>query len=82
VEQALEDVFAGRANSALFFATGTGSNPPRVKGWHRKSRQVARVLPRSGPWVAMATWAYSEHEGINLHPPGLMAWMAGENQRR
>ena len=63
-------------------AGGTGSSPPRLKGWQRSRRQVARPTPRRGPWVAMATEAYSEHEGTKRHPPGLSECKAGESQRR
>ena len=44
-------------------AGGTGSRPPRAKGWQRSSLQKARALPRTGPCVAMAVVAYSEHVG-------------------
>src|ERR1017187_198543 len=63
-------------------AGGTGSSPPRLKGWHRSKRHAARPTPRKGPWLAIATEAYSEHVGRNRHPPGLSACKAGESQRR
>ena len=64
-------------------AGGTGSRPPRVKGWQRSSLQSARAVPRNGPCVAMATEAYSEQVGRNLQPwPGEIEWIAGESQRR
>src|SRR5262249_26668107 len=33
---------------------GTGSYPPRLKGWQRRSRQVASPRPRSTPCVEIA----------------------------
>ena len=35
-------------------AGGTGSRPPRLKGWQRSSLQTASADPRSGPCMAMA----------------------------
>src|SRR5579872_5332056 len=63
-------------------AGGTGSRPPRLKGWQRSRRQVASTTPRNGPWFAIATAAYSEQVGTKRHPPGLSVWRAGEIQRR
>jgi hypothetical protein len=42
---------------------GTGSRPPRAKGLHRRILQNANKTPRRGPWVAMASAAYSEQVG-------------------
>lgn len=61
---------------------GTGSSPPRLKGWQRSSLQVANATPRNGPWVAIATAAYSEQVGKKRQPPGLSVCNAGESQRR
>ena len=61
---------------------GTGSNPPGVKGWQRNRRHAASPQPRNGPCVAMATAAYSEQVGMNLHWLVLTACSAGEIQRR
>jgi len=44
-------------------AGGTRSSPPRLKGLQRSRRQKASAEPRSGPCVAIATVAYSEHVG-------------------
>ena len=76
------DGFAGvRAGGAGWDWQGTGSNPPREKGWQRKSLQAASAQPRSGPCVAMAMAAYSEQVGRNLQPPGCSECSAGESQR-
>ena len=70
-------------NGCAIAAGGTGSRPPRVKGWQRSSLQDASRTPRSGPCVAMACVAYSEQVGKNLQPPpGLSECSAGEIQRR
>src|SRR5208282_4002612 len=63
-------------------AGGTGSKPPGVKGWQRSRRHAASPEPRNGPCVAMATAAYSEQVGMNLHWLVLTACSAGEIQRR
>jgi len=42
-------------------AGGTGSSPLRANGLQRSSLHSARKKPRTGPWVAMAMEAYSEH---------------------
>src|SRR5208282_756218 len=63
-------------------AGGTGSSPPWLNGWQRSRRHAARHTPRKGPWLAIATAAYSEHVGRNRHPPGLSVCKAGESQRR
>jgi len=61
---------------------GTGSSPPRLKGWQRRRRHAARPMPRTGPWLAIATVAYSEQVGTKRQPPGLSECKAGESQRR
>jgi hypothetical protein len=54
----------GSWGKGLACATGgTGSRPPRVKGWQRNNLQRARPVPRSGPCVAIAISAYSEQVG-------------------
>ena len=63
-------------------AGGTGSSPPRAKGWQRISRHAASMAPRIGPWAMMACDAYSEQVGRYLHPPGPIECSAGESQRR
>src|SRR5208282_3396378 len=63
-------------------AGGTGSRPPRANGLQRSSLQAASATPRTGPWVAMATEAYSEQVGRYLQPPGPSECTAGESQRR
>jgi hypothetical protein len=71
-----------RAGARRLDAGGTGSKPPGVKGWQRTRRHAASPQPRNGPCVAMATAAYSEHVGMNLHRLLLTACSAGEIQRR
>ncbi len=64
---ALRRVRRGRpAERAGTCGRGTGSNPPGVKGWQRNRRHAASPQPRSGPCVAMAVAAYSEHVGMEL----------------
>src|SRR6185437_2205026 len=51
----------------------TGSNPPRLHGLHRSSRQPARALPLTRPWRRRDCTAYSEHDGWYLHVVGKRA---------
>jgi hypothetical protein len=48
---------------------GTGSNPPLPKGLQRNIRLTARAVPRSAPWVLIASSAYREQVGENRHCP-------------
>lgn len=75
-----EEMGAGAAENGSFLA-GTGSRPPRVNGWQRSSLQAASAPPRIGPWVAIASAAYSEQVGRYLQPPLLTECSAGDSQR-
>ena len=47
---------------------GTGSNPPRLKGWQRRRRRPASAAPRTRPWRAMASLRV--HRARGLEPTG------------
>jgi len=42
---------------------GTGSYPPGCRGWQRPIRRSASQPPLTGPKRAIASMAYSEHDG-------------------
>jgi hypothetical protein len=48
---------------------GTGSYPNPPKGRHLASLRTASQDPRTAPWVATASAAYTEQDGTNLHEP-------------
>jgi hypothetical protein len=53
---------------------GTGSYPPLENGLHRITRHTAIAPPFIAPKRSIASIAYSEHVGTNLHDglsPGL-----------
>src|ERR1700722_10265421 len=69
-------------NGLAVVGIGTGSKPPRPKGWQRRTLPTAIIEPLSGPCTVIASCAYSEQVGTNLHPSGLNECRAGESQRR
>src|SRR5690606_19119983 len=64
IDQArVEDEGVGHRGEGPWSRGGTGSWPPGWRGWQRPTRRAASELPRSAPWVAMASMAYSEQLG-------------------
>ena len=57
---------------------GTGSCPQPPQGWQRQSRRSVSHEPRTTPWRASASWAYTEHDGEKRQRPP----MVGASQRR
>ena len=50
---------------------GTGSYPEPPHGWQRRILLMARYSPFIGPCFFIASTAYCEHVGINLHDGGV-----------
>lgn len=55
---------------------GTGSKPPRARGWQRKSRHRANSPPLSAPNRSTASKAYSEQVGEKRQQGGFKGEMA------
>lgn len=53
------------------FRYGTGSYPCPPHGWQRNIRLMASHSPLNGPCFLMASRAYCEHVGVNLHEGGV-----------
>jgi hypothetical protein len=51
------DPFSKLSHHRRFFASGTGSKPPRQNGWQRSSRQQMRNPPRIKPCRSSASIA-------------------------
>lgn len=51
---------------------GTGSSPTPAHGWHLRIRNTASRDPRRNPWISIASFAYSEHDGWKRHLPPMI----------
>ena len=49
---------------------GTGSYPPRLKGWQRLMRLMAIQPPFRRPYFSTASYAYCEQEGTKRQVGG------------
>jgi hypothetical protein len=49
---------------------GTGSWPVPPHGWQRAKRLAANQLPRTAPYLAIASAAYAEQVGVYRHTAG------------
>lgn len=46
---------------------GTGSYPKSPPGLHRSIRRIPIIVPRTGPYLAIAWAVYSLHDGVKRH---------------
>ncbi len=61
--------------SAMRKTYGTGSYPLPPQGLHLNIRQIASARPFIGPCFIIASLAYCEHVGVNLHAAGVNGLM-------